>query len=290
VADAAGDTFGNPCPVIDRASGTILLLLTKSPGEKTEAQIIDGPSAASTTVWLCRSQDDGATWSPPTEITTQAKRRTWTWYGTGPGVGLTLASGRLFVPSYHAEAETKIYKAHSLFSDDHGTTWQIGADVADHTTEPQAAVRADGTLVINCRSVGKQGFRTIATSSDGGVTWSAAALDKTLTDPSCQGSLLALSGGRERSRWLFSNPPGPLRRDLTVRLSYDEGKTWEHRRILEPIGSEYSCLCRLAGGEVGILYERNPGQIYAPHVTFARFDLAWLTEGTDRGDDLAPSR
>lgn len=295
VADAAGDTLGNPCPVIDRESGTILLLLTKSPGEKTETQIVDGPGEGSTTVWLCRSKDDGATWSPPEEITTQAKKRTWTWYGTGPGIGLTLASGRLFVPSYHAEAGTKIYKAHSLFSDDHGSTWQIGADVADYTTEPQAAVRADGTLVINCRSIHQQGFRTIATSTDNGATWSKPFLDKGLTDPSCQGSLLAFSGprpgaeGEKTLRWLFSNPPGPKRRDLTVRLSYDEGQTWKHSRVLEPIGSEYSCLCRLAGGQIGILYERNPGEKYAPHITFARFDLTWLTQGQDGGWDLAAS-
>jgi hypothetical protein len=32
-----------------------------------------------------RSQDDGATWSPPVEITSSVKAPDWTWYATGPG-------------------------------------------------------------------------------------------------------------------------------------------------------------------------------------------------------------
>src|SRR5437016_2492805 len=38
VADEGTDTVGNPCPVIDRSTGTIWLLLTRNLGSDTEAQ------------------------------------------------------------------------------------------------------------------------------------------------------------------------------------------------------------------------------------------------------------
>src|SRR5262245_7801022 len=37
--DEGTDTIGNPCPVIDRSTGTIWLLLTKNVGSDTEKQI-----------------------------------------------------------------------------------------------------------------------------------------------------------------------------------------------------------------------------------------------------------
>ena len=45
-------------------------------------------------VWLIRSDDGGAAWSAPREITSQVKRPGWTWYATGPGGGLVLRNGR----------------------------------------------------------------------------------------------------------------------------------------------------------------------------------------------------
>ena len=47
-------------------------------------------------VWLIRSDDGGAAWSAPREITSsQVKRPGWTWYATGPGGGFVLRNGRL---------------------------------------------------------------------------------------------------------------------------------------------------------------------------------------------------
>ena len=63
------------------------------------------------TIWLlfCKnnqrafaihSQDEGATWSKPLEITQQAKDPSWHYLGTGPGHGIQLKNGRLLIPSW----------------------------------------------------------------------------------------------------------------------------------------------------------------------------------------------
>ena len=280
VADDGPNTLGNPCPVVDRSTGIIWLLLSRSLGEDTEDEIAAGTSKERTQVWVTKSSDEGVTWAKPVNISAQATRPQWTWYGTGPGIGLQLPSGRLFIPSYHANEKTGIYQTHSLYSDDHGQTWQIGGIVRDETTESVAALRTDGTLVINTRNIAPRDAtirnRVIALSRDGGTTWTDVGHDPALTESSCQGSLLVYSGlgDNSKSRWLFVNPPGPGRRQLTLRLSYDEGRTWPKSRVIEPGSSEYSSLGRLPNGDIGLLYERNTQKKYAPEIVFTRVPLS----------------
>lgn len=275
IADLAADTLGNPCPVLDRATGTIWLPFTRSPGKFTEQQIVAGESPAPTTVWLTHSTDDGRTWSAPRDLSATGRRPEWRWYGTGPGIGIQLASGRLLIPSYHTEPDQK-YRSHALFSDDHGATWQLGATVGEHTAECQAAERRDGTVVLNMRGTNKQFRRTLAESQDGGRTWSAPVLEPQLPEPACQAALLAL-GPPPDTLWLFSNPPGTTRRALTLRLSRDEGRTWPVARVFDPGPAEYSSLARLGDGEVGLLYELSrTGQPYRPELHFAKFPLSWV--------------
>ena len=88
VADAGPDVFGNPCPVQDRATGTIWLPINWNLAEGSESKIVRGEAPRG--VWLLRSDDDGVTWSPPVEITRQVKPPDWTWYATGPGHGIQL--------------------------------------------------------------------------------------------------------------------------------------------------------------------------------------------------------
>lgn len=276
VADDGPNTLGNPCPVVDRTTGMIWLPFTRSLGQDTEQEIIDGTSDGVTTVWITKSADDGATWSTPVEISATTRDPSWTWYGNGPGIGVQLADGRLLIPSYHAERGTKIYRSHAVYSDDHGATWQRGATVGEHTAECQAIVRRDGQVVLNMRGTNKQGVRTLATSRDGGKSWSTPALDTNLPEPACQAALFDYSRSGEPSRWLFSNPPGPGRSKLTLRLSRDEGQTWPLAKMLDAVTTEYSCLARLADGSIGCLYERSPGKTYSVQICFIRCSLEWL--------------
>ena len=80
------------------------------------------------------------------------------------------------------------------------------------------------------------------------------------------------------SRILFANPNSSSERvNGTVRLSYDEGKTWLIAKTLYGGGYGYSCLVALPDGAIGCLFERED---YI-HTTFARFTLDWLTDGKD---------
>src|SRR5690606_33592064 len=51
VAKDGENTFGNPCPVIDRNTGRIHLLLTHNLGSDHERQILAGTSKRMRTVW-----------------------------------------------------------------------------------------------------------------------------------------------------------------------------------------------------------------------------------------------
>ena len=57
---------------------------------------------------------------------------------------------------------------------------------------------------------------------------------------------------------------------MTVRLSYDEGKSWPVSRLVHEGPSAYSSLAILHDGTIGLLYEGGEEHPYEG-ITFARF-------------------
>jgi sialidase-1 len=277
VIDDDGDnTTGNPTMVVDRKTGIVWMLITRNPGNYRESEIIDGLSSGSRTVWVMKSADDGATWSRPVEITSSVKKRDWTWYATGPGIGIQLKSGRLVIPCNHFEAGTKIGRSHVIYSDDHGKTWKLGGSAGAGTNESQVIERADGTLLLNMRNHRKPPqiyVRAITASKDKGQTWQELQYDPMLLEPICQGSILRVKDDLV----LFSNPASLKREKLTVRVSNDGGRTWPIARLINPKPSAYSCLTVLSDGQIGILYENGESDSYE-RITFMRFGVEWLTD------------
>jgi sialidase-1 len=154
----------------------------------------------------------------------------------------------------------------------------VGGEADLDTNECQAAELADGALMLNMRSYRGKGCRAVQTSADGGLTWSTVVDDRTLVDPVCQASLLRHPASG-RSRLLFANAADTLhRRRMTVRLSYDEGRTWPYAKTIHYGPAAYSSLTALKDGSVGLLYEKDDYRSLA----FARFTLEWLTDGKDR--------
>jgi len=285
ICDDGTNTCGNPCPVVDRETGTIWLLSTHNLGIDHEGKIWDGTSKGTRTVWVMKSDDDGLSWSEPQDITASTKQSNWTWYATGPGVGIQLKSGRLVIPCDHGVAVSRDYHSHVIYSDDHGKPWKLGGTVPDRTTsECQVVERVDGSLLINIRNYpAKTRCRTIATSRDSGLTWSETSLDHTLVGPGCQASLLRFTDElhQDKNRLLFSNPADSKERiRMTVRLSYDEGETWQASRLIHEGPSSYSCLAVLPDMTIACIYEGGEKH-RREKIAFARFNLEWLTHGND---------
>lgn len=281
------NTCGNPTPVVDRMTGTIWLLMSWNNGSTKEKEITTQAVRAGRRVFMTHSTDDGVTWAKPEEITSSVKKTDWGWYATGPVNGIQLTrgehKGRLVIPANHSETTIKdgttniVSRSHVIYSDDHGKTWHIGGIEDKKTNESTVAELSDGSLMQNMRSYHNRNRRVVATSHDGGLTWSPVRFDETLIEPVCQGSLFRYSwpDDGEKSRLLFSNPASLQRDKLTVRLSYDEGATWAKSKLLFEGPSAYSCLTRLPDNSIGCLFECGKKSPYET-ITLARIPLSWL--------------
>ncbi|MEQ7126109.1 sialidase family protein [Actinopolymorpha sp. B11F2] len=290
--EGSGDTRGNPAPVVDRASGRIALLSTYNPGAN---QQIRRP-------FLQVSNDNGATWTAPVDITGDISKPEWEWwYGTGPVHGIQLTrgphAGRLVVPSYFNETGGTPGGVVLVYSDDGGLTWHRGA-IASHDSqvmhpgENTIVELVDGGIYDSARESGRDpdpGNRAFATSGDGGESFDAPfATDPRIVTPIVQGSLLRLGAvdeGDARNRILLAAPAHPAAREvMTVRSSYDEARTWEswdEGKVVHWGPSAYSDLTEISDGVVGLMYEAGS---FSPYETirFARFDEAYLA--TPNGD------
>lgn len=269
VWDDQTNTSGNPCPLVDRETGRIWLPMTWNHGTDHESKIMTGESSSPRRVFITSSNDDGLTWSNPTEISDTTRADHWRWYATGPGNGIQLERGpnrgRLVVPANHSDhdhgEEVHPYRTHVFYSDDHGKTWQLGGVLDPATNESTIVELEDGSILDNMRSYLGKNRRAIATSSDGGETWSATKLDDTLIEPVCQANMIRANFSdpetRTPGRILFSNPASTKRERMTVRMSLDDGATWPHSKIIYPGSSAYSCMTMLPDGDVGLLFERD---------------------------------
>jgi sialidase-1 len=255
--DDGDNTCGNPAPVLDETTGTLFLLLTWNYGPDDISDINDKTSKDTRRVFISSSQDNGATWSKPAEITSTTKRPEWGWYATGPCHGMQLKTGakagRLVIPCDFIEAGTRRAYSHVIYSDDHGTTWQIGGiSPTEGANESTVAELSDGKLLFNMRNSGAS--RYVATSNDAGATWVNMKRDAALVEPVCQGSLVSGTMGGKFSVF-FSNPASTKREKMTIRLSEDDGNTWPKKYEVYAGSSAYSDLILLSGTEVGILFE-----------------------------------
>ncbi|MGC4017452.1 MAG: sialidase family protein [Luteolibacter sp.] len=153
-----------------------------------------------------------------------------------------------------------------LSSKDRGKTWTIGTGVKSDTTEAQLIELADGSIMINCRD-NRGGFRTVATTTDLGKTWSPHPTDrKGLREPVCMGSLLRWVHPKHGDLVFFSNPDSSKgRQSMTVKLSRDQAMTWPEssgRLYDERPCFGYSCLAPADDSHLGVLYEGSGSLIY----------------------------
>lgn len=267
VWDQANNTCGNPTIVEDKNNNRIIVLSTWNLGSDHEKDIIASTSKDTRRVFTLTSDNEGETWSAAREITADVKLPNWTWYATGPCNGIQMESGkhkgRIVIPCDHIEKESKKYYSHSIHTDDGGQTWNLGGTTpTDMVNECTVAELPKGKLMLNMRNYNQIRVRRVSTSKDGGMTWTALKGDTTLLDPVCQASLIAFKQGRKRAL-AFSNPASQKSRtNMTVRISYDQGKTWKLTNVIHPGTSAYSNMVVLPNGNLACLYEAGEKNAY----------------------------
>ncbi|SDU78905.1 BNR repeat-like domain-containing protein [Jiangella alkaliphila] len=153
---------------------------------------------------------------------------------------------------------------------------QAGEPVGVGMDENKTVELSDGRVMLNSRDSHGSGYRKVAISTDGGVTYGEVSIDRELPDPANNASIVrafpnAPAGSARAKVLLFSNAASTSARNIgTVRMSCDDGETWPVARVFRTGSMSYSTLATLPNGNVGLLYEPGSG------IRLAEFNLAWL--------------
>lgn len=278
VSSSNGQSWTNPTIVQDGKTNELFLFYALNHGND------------STQVFYITSKDDGLSWSDRKEITQLFKdnQHGWTFHLPGPGHGIQLKNKRLLVPVWHrrsiafAGPERK-YGVNCIYSDDHGKTWKVGEDApVGEFNESQIVAKANGDVLLIGRTYSKQddSFQAGVISRDKGHSWSAPIrYNKGLTGAVCD---IGLTRYSFKPNIILVSQPADLkkRRDLTIRLSKDEGETWPVSRLLQEGGATYSDMAVLPDKSIICLYGHGGSRHMPDTVSLARFSLQWLLENS----------
>lgn len=291
--------FSDPSFVVDRTTGTIFLFSVKSfDAGLFQSQLGTDPTARNILhAHVVESHDNGQTWVNPRTITDQVTagyEGQWFTRFASSGEGIQLRygahAGRLIQQYAVANSGSTSLMAVSVYSDDHGATWKPGAPSEGNADENKVVELSDGRLLLNSRTQGTAGQRLEAISYDGGQTWGPFRHNWDLTDPRNNASIIraypnAPQGSARARVLLFSNADSSsVRANGTIRVSYDDGFTWNEGKVFESGDMAYSTLHALNDGTWGLLYETGGYK----NIDFMRVDAAYLGL-TDPGEDVAPT-
>ena len=277
-SDSAPYGFGDPSFIVDRQTGRIFLFYAAGAYEGYAGSHIgagaDDPNILQAD--YSYSDDDGLTWRYR-RITGLIKNPEWGGMFASSGAGIQIRHGRYagrLVQQYTVRYRNANWAA-SAYSDDHGTTWHMGQLVGPGADENKSVELSDGTLMLNVRA---KPYRKIAHSINGGETWFGLHDDSQLADPGNNGSIIryavdATPGSTEAHWLLFSNTASTTeRRNLTLKMSCDDGRTWPMSNPVDTGPSAYSTLARLRDGNFVLLYERGEYK----YITLVTFSPSWL--------------
>lgn len=133
-------------------------------------------SHQSCTIFVRRSEDDGATFGKPVHV------NDWQAYmGIVNDSLIQLDSGRILCPIYYSRGPcwtpAEHYLARLAYSDDGGRSWQASRTAVDcprrGAMEPVVLERLDGSLLMLIRTQTGSAYQSV--SQDGGETWSPAS-------------------------------------------------------------------------------------------------------------------
>ena len=263
-----GKSASDPSMIVDQITGDIFLFYNYMDLDKEKDVYY---------LHVVKSSNNGKSWSEPRDITSQIAKPEWhnDFKFITSGRGIQTSTGKLLHCMVNLNSGL-----HLFGSDDHGETWFFIDTAIKPGNESKVVELIDGSWMINSRANGK-GMRYVHVSTDEGKTWQSRP-EPELIDPGCNGSIIrytSIKDGYKKNRLLFSNAKMKKgRKNMTVRVSYDEGKTWTEGKTIYEGGSAYSSLTVLENGDIGLFFEKDG---YKENV-FVSFSLKWLTDGKDR--------
>lgn len=253
-----GHGFGD-VSLVECASGKIVAIMVGGPG-------YFGSTPSNPIVpTIITSTDGGDTWSTPRTLTDELYNTTYTegavqgsFAGSGRGLMLQRQkneqlNGRIMFAMSHRFVVNggNNIQEYIIYSDDEGDTWKFSTQSAYSGGDESKLVElADGTVMISVRQGGQRGYNK---STDGGVTWGTQAKWADISGCACNADILYVN----KHVMLHSYPNNGSRKNLTIKASFDDGKSWSNPYVVCAPGASYSTMDVTKDGDIAIFYEDN---------------------------------
>ncbi|MBG9228520.1 sialidase family protein [Corynebacterium diphtheriae] len=226
-------------------------------------------------LWMLTSDDDGLSWSTPRDLTPDVKEEWMRFCGTSPGNGIQLQrgthAGRLLIPMYYTKGDQ--FFAAALYSDDHGDTWHRGESPDLEMYESTLVEASDGSVLLWARNQHPSGAVAHARSTDGGHSWSQVTFNPNVPEIFSQPNALRVTNP---DGIIFANASQllPFRGRGVLRMSTNDGASWQHNRVFNPRHYVYQCMTQLPDGSIGLLWEREMQGLF-----FSIIPMTWIMQG-----------
>mgnify|MGYP003342976408 FL=1 len=198
------------------------------------------------------SNDNGKSWSKPVDITNQISKENWKndFKFITSGRGIQTKKGTLLHCLVNLQKGTHVFG-----SNDNGKTWFITETPTSPGDESKIVELNDGSWMVNSR-VNKLGYRYSHFSNDDGKTW-ISKKEESIIDPGCNGSLIRYSHGEKNLLLLTNINNKKERKEIVLRYSIDEGKSWSNPKIIYNGETAYSSMTVMENGNLGLFFEMD---------------------------------
>lgn len=301
-SDDAGHTWSEPRVVVPTGSYQNIMsvsLLRLASGRLARFHAVKTNKWMSCQIVLSYSEDEGATWTAPRQITPAPG-----YFVLNNDRIIQTRTGRLIVPlGYHRTRGTADEQASWdpraiamwIYSDDEGRTWReadtwwaLPVVSGSGLQEPGLVELRDGLLYTWCRT--DQGAQWAMLSRDDGRTWSAPA-PTTLRSPTSPASIKYLPGTNtllaiyNDHSGEIPRPQGRERRaPLAAACSTDGGQTWSAPQVIEDDLTGWYCYTSIHFTDDAVLLGYVAGNDAIGHLSrlrVRRVPLSWLRVPTD---------